>query len=221
VIVKYSASGTILWTKQTPISGYYDQTVLDENGHVYFVGSVTDPKQPTAKTSPVMAKILIQKMSINGQVALPIPYIGGRTVADALGGLPTASKPIRYLASIKPLRFLWNNHEYSLHHPPLLIHRQPYFYAGYLLYGLSRGSITENRKEISISSSDQDLVIYPNSRKYLLNGQSQSMTQPPVEINSNWYVPFDVFKEVGMLPIHLNAAGSAVQADSAGIVFEN
>lgn len=221
VIVKYSASGKPLWSRQTPINGCYDQAALDGNGHVYLVGYVNNPKQPTAKSSPVMDKILIQKMNTNGQAAFPLPNIGGRTVADALGGLPAANKRILYPAFVKPLRFLWNNHEYSLHHPPLLIHCHPYFYAGYLLYGLPKGSLTENRKEISISSSDQYLVIYPNSRKYLLNGQFQSMTQPPVEINRNWYVPLDVFKEVGMLPIHLNAAGSAVQADSAGIVFEN
>lgn len=221
VIVKYNASGKPLWSRQTPISGYYDHEAIDDSRHLYLVGSVTDPKKPAAKSSPVMDKILIQKMSAKGQVELPLPYTGGRTVADALGGLPTASKHIRYPAVIKPLRFLWGDHEYSLHHPPLLIHGQPYFYAGYLLYGLARGSITANRKEMHISSSDQDLVIYPNNRKYLLNGQTRSMSRPPIEINSAWYVPLDVFKEVGMLPIHLNAAGSAVQADSAGIVFEN
>lgn len=221
VIVKYNASGKPLWSRQTPISGYYYHGAIDDSRHLYLVGSVTDPKQPAAKFSPVMDKILIQKMSTDGQITPPLPNVGGRTVADALGGLPAASKHIRYPAVIKPLRFLWGDHEYSLHHPPLLIHGQPYFYAGYLLYGLARGSITANLKEMHISSSDQDLVIYPNNRKYLLNGQTRSMSRPPIEINSAWYVPLDVFKEVGMLPIHLNAAGSAVQADSAGIVFEN
>lgn len=129
----------------------------------------------------------------DGSVYEKFEYMGSSIAVGK--GLPCAVDRVRPKKRIRPPTIRSN---VALSIPPVLIHRVPYLYVGYLAHGDPvRAKRYQRGGRVSIMSPVGLVCFEAGSRRYRINGRERTLSAPPVILERRMYVPVEAF--VGVL----------------------